>query len=247
MSKPVIGITTSQTNQGNAVPRTTVNEAYIRAVEAGGGIPVLLPSAIQADMLADLFQAVDGFLLTGGVDINPLRYGAPIHPEVTDLDLARDEMELMLVPRLVEASKPFLAICRGIEVINVALGGTLYTHISDQLPNALHHPCYVGDLPRNLLSHSIQVQAGSRLANLIGAGEVWVNSLHHQGLRDLAPDLVATAHAVDGLVEAVEIPDHPFALGVQWHPEELVDQGNMLNLFKALVGASSPETVEVGR
>jgi putative glutamine amidotransferase len=247
MSKPVIGITTNLSNQGYVVPRTTLNETYIRAVQAAGGIPVLLPSAIQADMFADLFQAVDGFLLTGGVDINPLRYGAPIHPAVTELDLARDEMELKLVPRLLEAGKPFLAICRGIEVINVALGGTLYTHISDQLPNALHHTCYIGDLPRNLLSHSVQVQAGSRLADLLGAGEVWVNSLHHQGLRDLAPGLVAIAHASDGLVEAVEVQGHPFALAVQWHPEELIDQDGMLNLFKALVSASSPETVEAGR
>jgi putative glutamine amidotransferase len=203
---------------------------------------VLIPVGIRPDQFDTLCTNLDGIVLTGGVDINPVLYGAPMHPEVTELDPARDETEIALANWLVKNEKPFLGICRGIEVMNVALGGTLYTHISDQLPQALFHPCY-GDLPRNLLAHSVDVEAGTRLSSLIGEGQVWVNSLHHQGIRDLAPDLLAVAHAGDGLVEGVEIPGHPFAVGVQWHPEELVDHENMLNLFKALVGASSKQPV----
>lgn len=245
MSKPIIGITTFQMKRGQVIPRTMLNEAYIRAVQAAGGIPLLVPVAVQSDQFEDLLAHMDGVLLTGGADIDPARYGARMHPEVTELEPDRDEMELNLVHRLVEKQMPFLAICRGIEVLNVALGGTLYTHISDQLPGALFHPCY-SDLPRNLLSHTVEVAPESRLASLVGSGEVWVNSLHHQGIRDLAAGLQISAQANDGLVEGVEIPGHPFALGVQWHPEELVEQGSMLNLFKALVAASASQTVPTG-
>lgn len=245
MSKPIIGITTFRMKQGNHVPRAVVNEAYITAIQMAGGIPLLIPVGIKTEQFDDLISGLDGVLLTGGEDLNPVRYGAPMHPEVTALDLERDDLEIALVEWLIQNEKPFLGICRGIEVINVALGGTLYTHISEQLPNALHHPCY-GDLPRNLLSHSVHVQQGSRLGGLIGEGDVWVNSLHHQGIRDLGTGLTPVAHASDGLVEGVEYPNHPFALAVQWHPEELVAHENMLNLFKAFVKVSSRSPVQEG-
>ena len=239
MSKPIIGVTTFRLNPRGVLPRMALNEAYVRAVQAAGGIPVLIPVGITPDQFDDLFGSLDGVLLTGGVDLNPARYGAPMHPEIDELDLARDEMEIAMVHWLLENNKPFLGICRGIEVINVALGGTLYTHISDQLPNALFHPCYGGDRPRNLLSHHVNVEPGSKLAGLIGEGQVWVNSLHHQGIHELAPGLRAVAFAGDGLVEGIEHPSHPFAIGVQWHPEELIEHPNMLNLFQAFMKASA--------
>jgi putative glutamine amidotransferase len=236
MTKPLIGITMFRVQQGN-FPRAALNQAYINAVQKAGGIPVLIPVGIPEGQFEELFARIDGVLLTGGVDIVPAHYRAPMHPQVTEVDPLRDEMEIALVPWLVKSQKPFFGICRGIEVINVALGGTLYTHISDQLPNALHHPCYP-DLPRNLLAHTVSVEASSRLADILGNPQVWVNSLHHQGVKDLAPGLRATAFAPDGLVEGLEINDHPFGLAVQWHPEELIDQLHMLNLFQALVQAS---------
>ncbi len=237
MSKPVIGVTAFRLDEDPTFPKAALNQAYITAVEKAGGIPLLIPVGITAPLFDDLLARMDGVLLTGGADMNPAYYGAPMHPEITELDIDRDEMEIALVHRLVEEGKPFLGICRGFEVINVALGGTLYTHISDQLTGALHHPCF--GLPRNLLSHSVAVEGGSRLGSLLGAGESWVNSLHHQGIRDLAPVLRAVACAEDGLVEGIELSDHPFALAIQWHPEELIDQPKMLALFQALVGAAA--------
>lgn len=237
MSKPVIGVTAFRLDEDPTFPKAALNQAYITAVEKAGGIPLLIPVGVTTALLDDLMARLDGVLLTGGVDVNPAFYGAPMHPEVTELDLVRDEMEIALVKWMIKAKRPFLGICRGFEVINVALGGTLYTHISDQLAGALHHPCF--GLPRNLLSHSVEVKAGSRLASILGEGESWVNSLHHQGVRDLAPVLKVVAVAPDGLVEGLELEDHPFALGVQWHPEELIDQPKMLGLFQALVNASA--------
>ncbi len=236
MSKPVIGVTAFRLDEDPTFPKAALNQAYITAVEKAGGIPLLIPVGVTSALLDDLMARLDGVLLTGGVDVNPAYYGAPMHPEITELDLVRDEMEIALVKWMIKEKKPFLGICRGFEVINVALGGSLYTHISDQLEDALHHPCF--GLPRNLLSHSVEVEVGSRLATILGEGESWVNSLHHQGVRNLAPVLKAVAVAPDGLVEGLELEDHPFALGVQWHPEELIDQPKMLALFQALVNAS---------
>ena len=237
MKKPLIGITAFRHRQGT-LPRAALNQTYITAVQKAGGIPVLIPVGIPEDHFDDLFARLDGIIFTGGVDIVPGRYNAPMHPTVTEVDPLRDEMEIAMLQRLVKTEMPIFAICRGIEVINVALGGTLYTHISDQLPNALHHPNY-GDLPRTLLAHSVQVESGSRLDDILGSSTVWVNSLHHQGVRDLAPGLRATAFAPDGLVEGLEIIDHPYGVAVQWHPEELIDQPPMLNLFQSLVKAST--------
>jgi putative glutamine amidotransferase len=114
----------------------------------------------------------------------------------------------------------------------------LYTHIADQLPNAIHHPCYP-DLPRDLLAHSVRIEGSSRLAQIMGKTQVEVNSLHHQGVKSLAAGLTAAAYAPDGLLEGLEVPEHPFALGVQWHPEELVHLPHMLALFEALVQAAA--------
>lgn len=237
MSKPLIGITASQMKKDYYVPRAFLNQAYITAVARAGGIPILLPVGIGPANFDDLFARIDGVLLSGGEDMDPSTYGEPMHREVSDVNPPRDEMEIAMVRWLIEAKKPFLGICRGFEVLNVAMGGTLYTHISDQLPGALLHPCYP-NLPRDLLSHSVEVKSGSKLAGLLGEGELWVNSLHHQGVDKVAEGLQATAHAPDGLVEGLELPEHPFGLAVQWHPEELRESPQMQNLFKSLVEAS---------
>jgi putative glutamine amidotransferase len=146
-------------------------------------------------------------------------------------------MEINLVRAAVSAGLPFLAICRGIQVVNVALGGTLYTHISDQLPGALHHE-YQDSRPRDYLSHPVDVKAGSRLAALLGSTHLMVNSMHHQGVQHVAPGLSPTAAAEDGLVEALELSNHLFGVAVQWHPEALPKLAAMQALFGGLVQAS---------
>ena len=135
-----------------------------------------------------------------------------------------------------DADKPLFGICRGLQVMNVALGGTLYTHILDQLPNALQHDWQ--DKPRDTLAHSIRVEEGTRLADILGAPMLQVNSLHHQGIKDLAPNLKATAYSSDGLIEGIELPDRKFALAVQWHPEWMTSHEEMMRLFRVFVDAA---------
>jgi putative glutamine amidotransferase len=161
--------------------------------------------------------------------------GSP-HPRIGEVDEKRDFTELSLMRVAVDDGKPILGICRGAQVMNIALGGTLYTHIYDQLPGALDH-AYPGDLRRTLV-HPVNVDETTRSAEIFGETLLNVNSLHHQGLKDIAPSLRVAGHAPDGLVEIVEIPDHPYAVAVQWHPEWLTDQPSMQRLFKSFVDAS---------
>ena len=232
----VIGITTGrEIVDGNEIIRLW--EAYVQAVLRAGGIPLLLPPVGKLPVEAVLSH-LDGLILSGGGDIDPALFAGKPHPSVYGIDPERDEQEIALMKAAVYQEMPFLAICRGIQVINVALGGSLYTDISDQLPGALAHPWQEGT-PRDRLSHSVKVEAGSRLAELLGTtAQVQVNSLHHQGISRLADGLVGTATAPDGLIEAVEVAGHPFGLAVQWHPECLPASAPMQRLFQGLVTAA---------
>jgi putative glutamine amidotransferase len=187
--------------------------------------------------LPELFLRLDGILLTGGGDIDPARFNGVPHPRVYDIDERRDALEIHLVQMAVQNGKPFLGICRGIQVINVAMGGSLYTDIWDQMPGALKHDHFPNS-PRDFLAHPVSVVTGSRLAEILSGEAFEVNSLHHQGLDQVAHALTPVAYSVDHLVEAVEIPGHPFALGVQWHPEWLQAHAPQRQLFQALVQAS---------
>ncbi len=231
---PIIGITTTHFQQRDPLPGSGVSEAYIRAVHDAGGLPLLIPSGMAAGVLETLLGRIDGLLFTGGGDIDPRYFNGRPHNRVYNIIPERDETELSLVRLAAERQLPFLGICRGIQVVNVALGGTLYTDISDQMPGALKHKYD----DRKLLAHSVRVQAGSRLAEILGTTDLQANSLHHQGVDQVASPLAPTAWAPDGLVEGVEIPGHPFGLAVQWHPEWLQERLEMRNLFTALVTAA---------
>lgn len=240
MKRPVIGCSTyRKISQDTHVPLFGLMTSYIKAIEAAGGIPVLIPLSVDEDALEIILERLDGLVLPGGGDIDPKHYHGDWHSRLRDIDADRDRVEIFLARKAVEVKKPLLAICRGHQVLNVALGGTMYEDISSQMPDAIKHD-YFMEGPRTYLPHAVAVQPDSRLAHIFGGNIAKVNSLHHQGVRDLAPSLVATAVAPDGLVEGVEIPDHPFAVGVQWHPENLVDNDPaMLALFKAHVAAAS--------
>ena len=201
-----------------------------------GGLPIMIPNILPEEDFLDLYSRLNGILFSGGGDVSLKYFSGSDHPRIGEVDESRDTTEITLMRAAVNDGKPILGICRGAQVMNVALGGTLYTHIYDQLKGALDH-AYPGDLRRALV-HPVNVDETTRSAEIFGETLLNVNSLHHQGLKDIAPVLKVAGYAPDGLVEIVEIPDHPYAVAVQWHPEWLTDQPAMQRLFKSFVDAS---------
>lgn len=235
MSKPMIGITTYNTVNKFDRDIAAVQHTYIRAVAQGGGIPVLIPAILDDENRMDLYSRLQGVLFSGGGDISLKYFKGEDHPRIDGVDDARDVTEISLLKRSVEDGKPFLAICRGIQVMNVALGGSLFTHIPDQVRTDLQHD----QDEFTTLAHVVDIAEDSRTAEIFGETLLRVNSLHHQGLKDVASSLKVVGHAPDGVIEAVELPGHPYAIGVQWHPEWLTDQPVTRRLFKSFVDASS--------
>jgi putative glutamine amidotransferase len=237
MVAPLIGITTSVTV--DKVPeRAYVNGAYIRAVQAAGGIPVLLTPHFTSEVQAALWQRLDGLVLTGGGDVEPARFGETPHSTVYEVAPARDDLEIRLTRRAVSDAIPLFAICRGVQVLNVALGGTLIQDIPSAMPDALPHS---QTAPRHEPTHRVKVMGeGTRLGRVLGALEIEVNSLHHQAIGRLGDGLRDVAWAPDGVIEGLELADDErFVLGVQWHPEELVGHDpSARNLFDAIVEAA---------
>lgn len=218
--RPLIGITCATHGTESGRPLFGLYQSYARAVAAAGGAPVLIPSlgASEMDSLRSLFESIDGLLLPGGADIQPSTYGAEPHPKLGGVDASLDDTELRLARWALAEQVAVLGICRGQQTLNVAAGGTLYQDIPSELPDALTHRVE----PRNAIAHDIHVEADSRLADLLGATDIPVNSLHHQAVREVAPGFEVVARAPDGVIEGLERPDHPFAVSVQFHPEELV-------------------------
>jgi putative glutamine amidotransferase len=237
---PIIGVTSHyEPSRDGLSPFGTIDvgESYIQAVLKAGGTPVVLPVGLADDNLQSVFARLDGILLTGGSDIDPARFDGMPHPRVYGIDPRRDALEMRLVQMAAEQGKPFLGICRGIQAVNVALGGTLYTDIGDQFPGALRHDWYP-NIPRNTLAHAVRLEPGSKLAQILGGATFEVNSLHHQGLKEVPPALQVVGHAPDQMIEAVELVGHPFGLAVQWHPEWLQEHAPQRALFKALIEAA---------
>ena len=227
MLAPLIGITTSVTVD-KSPERAYVNLAYIRAVQDAGGIPLLLPPHLTAPVQAALWERLDGLVLTGGGDIDPARFGQARHPKTDDVAPARDELELGLTRRALDEDVPLFAICRGIQVLNVALGGTLVQDLPSERPSSIAHSQRE---PRHESTHAVKVMGeGTRLGRVLGSLEVSVNSMHHQAIDRLGFGLREVAWSPDGVIEGV---------GVQWHPEELVGHDQAArNLFTALVEAA---------
>jgi len=239
---PLIGVSTSITVD-TSPERAYVNTAYLSAIQAAGGIPVLLPPRLDGDALATLWRRLEGLVLTGGGDIDPARFGEARHAATDDVAPARDALELDLVRRALADDVPLFAICRGVQVVNVALGGSLYQDIAGEYRDAadakrtpLRHS---QTEPRDQPTHPVKVLGeGTRLAAIVGALELAVNSMHHQAIKTLGRGLREVAWAPDGIVEGVELADGDrFVVGVQWHPEELVARDPVArSLFAALVG-----------
>lgn len=242
MPVPVIGVTTSHSQSASGLSLITLTEAYVQALLRAGATPLLIPLGLSSEHLSNLLPRLDGILFTGGGDIHPERYASSMHPLVSEIDPDRDQVELGLFENTLQARLPFMGICRGLQLVNVGLGGTLYEDILDQHPGAQRHQ-FSGEHPRNFLAHWVNIQEDSRLAEIVQAGSARVNSLHHQGIARLAPGLRPVAFAPDGIIEAVELQGYPFGMAVQWHPEWLPEDPAMAALFRAFVSASLPQPV----
>ena len=224
--RPSIGITTRGMN---AEGRYELSATYVQAVRRAGGYPVLLPPG-ESDP-EECFEFLDGIVMTGGPDVDPARYGGKMHPQVYGVDPERDESEILLARAIVEHDKPALFICRGMQVLNVALGGTLIEDLPDELGTGACHrgnECYA--------YHEAEIVPASRLARILGATCVSTPSWHHQAVRRVAPGFVVVAKSEDGVIEAIEHPDHDALVAVQWHPEHTADKDPQQHaLFAALI------------
>lgn len=240
MSAPLIGIMGWKSDPYGPLARYSYNlgENYIRAIQAAGGLPVTIPPMLKENELRELFARLDGLLLSGGGDIDPAIFYQARHRLTHSVSDERDRAELALARWALEEDKPVLAICRGIQVMNVATGGTLIQDIPAQVSPAVCHR-YSDDTPRDFIAHTVRVETGARLASILGATEVGVNSWHHQSCDAPGNGIVYTAWSPDGVVEGAEAPGRRFAVCVQWHPEEMFhNRADMLALFRALVEAS---------
>jgi len=242
MPKPLIGITTQRWSSSLTRPNQRVQgelHGYMDAVLAVGGLPVLLPLSVQGADLAELYSHLAGVVLPGGGDVEPALYDAARHPATSGIDLDRDQAEIWLARQALADDKPLLGICRGLQVLNVAAGGDLVQDLPSEVPEADAHYFRYPDYPLDYPAHQVQVQEDSLLARVTGEPILEVNSRHHQAMRAIAPSLTVVGRAPDGVIEAVESPRHPFALAVQWHPENLQAQPAMRALFERFVAAAA--------
>jgi len=231
-----IGITLHAPGAQDSEELDVLVSQIAQAVTIAGGTPVLIPPGWDAATLRAQFTALDGLLLSGGGDIDPACYGAAPIASVGGVDPDRDHTEFTLTQWALAEDKPIFGICRGLQLLNVACGGALYRDVSEYA-DAIRH-AYTQGYPSDLVVHPVRIAADSLLAAIVGKGDVPVNSLHHQACSVVAQGLRVVAWAPDGMVEAVEVPDHRFALAVQWHPEALPEAVESQALFRAFVAAS---------
>jgi putative glutamine amidotransferase len=226
VTRPLIGIPTQTLQAIDDIPAGlphswVMNSRYSLAAAAMGALPVMVPLFHEDEVtLRALYDRLDGLMLAGGVDVDPAAFGEAPHPRLGRTDPARDAVELRLARWAVDEGKPLFGLCRGLQVVNVALGGSLWQDIEAQVNGAIKHDYFpTAGYARDYLAHDAVLAKGSRLAAAFGAPSIQVNSMHHQAIKVLAPALRATAHAPDGVIEGVESATDRFLVGVQWHPE----------------------------
>ena len=234
-NRPLIGITAYEVPASFAnwrdVPTMMVPAGYAHAVSAAGGLPVVIP---PSGGTSALLERLDGLVFTGGSDIDPALYGQAPEPETVPVVRHRDDSELELLHAALDGGLPVLGVCRGMQLLNVALGGTLVQHLAETAGTVHKGP------PGTFTTHEVAVMAGTRLHAMVGDG-VEVHSCHHQGIDRIGEGLIVTAHAPDGVVEGIETAGEPFAVGVLWHPEEHAELGGPL--FRGLVDAASAASI----
>ena len=237
MEKPIIGVTPLWDEEKNSY---WMLPGYLEGLEETGAIPIILPLAAGGADIAQLVDLCDGCLFTGGQDVSPQMYGEAMKPTCGELCPARDTLERELLYRALERDKPILGICRGIQFLNVALGGTLYQDLPTEHPSEIEHSMKP---PYDQAAHTVRILPDTPLAALLQKQELGVNSCHHQAIRSLAPSLVEMARSTDDLIEAVYLPGKTFVWGVQWHPElSFRTDEDSRKMFMALVTAVIKKT-----
>ena len=239
--RPVVGITCSLTASGigdsiYTLERNIIARDYSRAIEYAGGTPLLIPHVGDIECINQYLGVLDGLVLSGGGDIDPLLFGQEPHQNLGSVDRVRDEMELQLTQKALDQDLPILAICRGIQMLNVAAGGTIYQDIAAEMPQPTLRHSQSG--AGWYASHTIDIISESRLFQIFDSPTARVNSFHHQAVREIGEGFIATAKAKDNVIEAIESPTRRFALGVQYHPEMMWEHHpEVLNLFTAFLKA----------
>ena len=219
----------------NRVLPDSLGTTYVTSVVKAGGLPFLIPLDFPLEDLSVIRDTCDGLLLTGGGDVETARYGGKVHPSVSCVWPVRDEIESRLFHLALETDWPVFGICRGVQIMNVAAGGKLYSDIPDQVPSVrFNHQQPVGT-PRDTLVHSVSVRPGTLLHRILGKDSVPVNSFHHQAVSEPGKGLEISAMSEDGIIEALEYPEYRFVLGVQWHPECMQKYDDQMALFRAFV------------
>ncbi len=212
MERPIIGLTTSKKEN-----RTSICQDYVHAIERSGGLPLIIPAHFNEELIDDYIKSMDGLLVTGGIDVHPLVYNESPIKACGEFDYEVDILHMKLIKKAMEKNIPILGICRGHQLINIALGGTLYQDLS-QIENARGH-VFMRD--ESQIVHSITIEKDTMLESLYGKS-IYVNSMHHQAVKSLGRDLIVSAYSEDGIIEAVEYQKKPFMMGVQWHPEAML-------------------------
>ncbi len=244
--KPLIGISCSFNQKDE---RFFLPEAYVEAVIKARGIPLILPGSGSIKAVAPYFRAIKGLLLAGGGDVDPGLFNEEPLPGLGEVTPDRDRFEIMLVKAAMHRKVPILGICRGIQVLNVACGGSVIQHIPAEIEDPLKHS---QSAPRWHSTHQVTINKESRLAGIMKCSSARVNSFHHQAVRSVAPGFEVTARSSDGVIEAIEHRDSPFVIGVQWHPECMVSRDRKSRLlFRAFVEAAlsvkQPEKTAAGK
>ena len=228
--KPLIAIHPELSNDADA-PKVVLPVRYCERLEAAGAAPLVLPPLVSEDTLRSLFDELDGLLLAGGDDFDTQRLGlGPTHPAAKPVPTAKQDFDVRFVELALEHGLPVLGVCYGMQLLGLTGGGHLHQHLPEDRPRGREH--------RGGVMHPVHVRPESKLASLTGVGPIDVVSRHHQALSDVGSDWIVSATDEEGLIEAIERPDHPFALGVQWHPE-LSDERSDRALLEGLVAAAT--------
>jgi putative glutamine amidotransferase len=235
--RPVIGIPCqADFREGSKRPIYGNNRTYVHAVEDAGGLPILIPMLRDLHNLEDLLPRLDGILFSGGIDMQPSLYGEQKLVQTDDFDPLLDEFEITVANWALQEDIPILGVCRGMQLLNVVLGGNLYQDIASQRADSLEHRRR--DLPRTALTHAVSIEAGSLMEQVLGTNQVRINSLHHQAVKEPGKGVRISGRADDGIAELLEVPGHRFLLAIQGHPEEIYGQVEPFSkLFKAFVQA----------
>ncbi len=234
MMKPLIGITASmETDKSNYL----VANRNVKAIQAAGGIPIILPYFLRTEEIKEITNRIDGLYATGGYDIDPILFGEEPHPGLGNIIPERDQSELAVIKEMLEKEKPILGVCRGSQILNVAAGGDMYQDINTQINTELLQ--HSQKAPFDYRSHFVDVAEGSLLHRLTGKHKLRVNSFHHQANRSVHEGFRISGTASDGIIEAIESEIHPFVLGLQWHPEALIHEEDdpSLQIYQGFIKA----------